>query len=1059
VQRLGRYRLLRPLGQGGAADVFAAERDRPHRPPQAVAVKVLRRGADLRREARLGGLLRHRHLVDVYEVGEDQGIAFAALELCPGGALSAHLPLPPRAVVEVGLAVCDALDYAHRELRLVHLDLKPDNLLLAADGTVKVADLGIAQAAGFEAEGRIRGTPGYMAPEQARGEAVDARADVYALGATLLELATGSRSVASGTLDWDTLDEPAPAALDAVPAWLAAVVDRCLAPDPGDRFPSMAALASALRALPADGPGLRDHLGLDPESAAPVSDGNLRAEPDAWVGREAERAALDEALAASGVVALVGPAGIGKSRLAEAAARAWCGPGRLAWWCDVSGARTLDDVVSAVAAVLGVPLGAGSVDAHATQLGHALAGRGAGLLVLDGCDRLGGACAVAARWAALGARVVLTSRTPLPVDATVLRVGPLPPSDALALLVARAAERGADVASDPGLPALAARLDGVPLALELAAGRLGVLSVAEVTERLGLSFLRSGAGGRHGTLRAALDWSWAQLPEAERAALAQLSVFAGDFAPEAALRVVDLGGAPVAPALAALVERSMVSPPHGRDGTRLRLLAGTREYAAEQLGAEAPAAEVRHGRWVAGLREALGPVGSAARLRALAADLDDVLAACRRAVDRGDAAQAVAALDTAWEVLALTGPFAPAVDLAAAVAAVPGAAGGVVERVWGAALQRSGRGAEGLAHSSAAVAAHHAAGDRAAEGVARTELGAALRDLGRADEALAELGAAWGLLREVGDRRAEGVARGELAVALRDRGRTVDALAAFEAALAAHREVGDRSSEGSTLANLANLLHERGRGAEALAHMERARSVFREVGDRRSEGIVLGNLGALHHRRGQRDEAAAWYREALEIHRALGNRRTEGVVLGNAAQLAAPEEALALYEAALAIHQEVGNRRAEADVRANLAVERWRADQPAAAQAEAEGALRVHRAVGNRRGEGTVLDLLGALHRDQGRPAEARAHHEQALALLVAVGDGAGEGLALAHLARLDARDGDRATALARLERAEALLRAAGDEDRLAVVHAARAEVLAGGCGWPERHADARPTK
>jgi len=181
MKRLGRYRLRQILGRGGVGLVYEGVLQGPGGYTKPVAVKVLHRSDEsLRREARIGGLLRHQHLVDVYEVGEDQGQWFCAMELCSGGSLSHHLPLPRRAVIEAGLQVCAALQYAHEALGLVHLDIKPENLLLA-DGIVKVADLGIARAEGFEGDGRIRGTPGHMAPEQARGGAVDARADVYAL--------------------------------------------------------------------------------------------------------------------------------------------------------------------------------------------------------------------------------------------------------------------------------------------------------------------------------------------------------------------------------------------------------------------------------------------------------------------------------------------------------------------------------------------------------------------------------------------------------------------------------------------------------------------------------------------------------------------------------------------------------------------------------------------------------------------------------------------------------------------------------------------------------------
>ena len=160
---IGRYQLGRLLGVGGAGTVYEANLVGPGGVHKPVALKVLHAGRGaLRREARIGGLLRHENLVDVYEVGEEGGRWFCAMERC-AGSLAARLPLPPRAVVEVGLEVCAALQYANAELGLVHLDIKPDNLLYSNEGVVKVADLGIAGADGFGDDGRIRGTPGYMA--------------------------------------------------------------------------------------------------------------------------------------------------------------------------------------------------------------------------------------------------------------------------------------------------------------------------------------------------------------------------------------------------------------------------------------------------------------------------------------------------------------------------------------------------------------------------------------------------------------------------------------------------------------------------------------------------------------------------------------------------------------------------------------------------------------------------------------------------------------------------------------------------------------------------------
>ena len=354
MRQLGRYVLEQVLGRGGAGSVHRALLSGPGGFSRPVALKVLHEeSGELRREARIGGLLRHQHLVDVYEIGEADGRWFCAMELCPEGSLSGHIPLPPRAVVEVGLQVCEALQYAHEELGLIHLDLKPDNLLLK-DGVVKVADLGIARARGFAADRRVRGTPGYMPPEQRAGAPLDARADIYALGVTLVVLATcalpdftrsrSDRDIAnasaptvstmypdagsdtwtgeepaepeefeeppesatpavsgSETLDWDDLTPaaPQPAAASSslevagVPAWLVPVVERCLAESPDGRWQDMAELAEALRALTPSGLGLRETIGWTPPPGPDRRrDTNLPKARDTFVGREAELAAL-----------------------------------------------------------------------------------------------------------------------------------------------------------------------------------------------------------------------------------------------------------------------------------------------------------------------------------------------------------------------------------------------------------------------------------------------------------------------------------------------------------------------------------------------------------------------------------------------------------------------------------------------------------------------------------------------------------------------------------------------------------------------------------------------
>jgi serine/threonine protein kinase len=199
----GRYRLVRPLGHGGMATVYLgrdSELDRP------IAVKLLAENiageADFRqrflREARLAARLSHPNVVSVYDAGEEAGgRPYIVMEHVDGETLADLLHergrLPADEAVGLALQACRGLEHAHAA-GLVHRDVKPQNLLLRTDGTLKIADFGIARAAestGLTQAGTILGTAAYLSPEQALGEEVTSAADVYSLGAVLYELLTG----------------------------------------------------------------------------------------------------------------------------------------------------------------------------------------------------------------------------------------------------------------------------------------------------------------------------------------------------------------------------------------------------------------------------------------------------------------------------------------------------------------------------------------------------------------------------------------------------------------------------------------------------------------------------------------------------------------------------------------------------------------------------------------------------------------------------------------------------------------------------------------------------
>jgi serine/threonine protein kinase len=225
---LGRYELLRPLARGGMAEVYLARR-RAAGVEKVLVVKRIRpeRSGDVRfldmfvKEARLSMSLAHQNIVPVFDFGRIDDQVFLAMERVEGKDLSSCLTragerrLPPLLAAFIAAECCQALDYAHRRkspegvaLGIVHRDVTPRNVLLSWSGEVKLTDFGIASLAG-DSTSQLIGTPAYLAPEQARGEQVDARADVYAVGLVLREALTGERARPGG--DREALIEAAKA--------------------------------------------------------------------------------------------------------------------------------------------------------------------------------------------------------------------------------------------------------------------------------------------------------------------------------------------------------------------------------------------------------------------------------------------------------------------------------------------------------------------------------------------------------------------------------------------------------------------------------------------------------------------------------------------------------------------------------------------------------------------------------------------------------------------------------------------------------------------------------
>ena len=269
VQRIGRYELLDELGRGAMGIVYRA---RDTQIGRIVALKIiLTKNASaaesehyrqrFQREAQAAGRLSHPGIVTLHDIAEDeQGQPYIVMEFIEGRPLNALLAPPAQVpldrLLEIAIQVAHALDFAHRS-GVIHRDIKPENIMVMHDGRAKITDFGIAKLAGADLtqEGTSLGTPSYMSPEQFHGKPVDARSDLFSLGAVIYWMCTGQKPFPGEsvtTITFQVLFQPTARAHElkpGLPPDLDRILARCLAKDPADRYASCADLAADLVAL------------------------------------------------------------------------------------------------------------------------------------------------------------------------------------------------------------------------------------------------------------------------------------------------------------------------------------------------------------------------------------------------------------------------------------------------------------------------------------------------------------------------------------------------------------------------------------------------------------------------------------------------------------------------------------------------------------------------------------------------------------------------------------------------------------------------------------------
>ena len=676
----------------------------------------------------------------------------------------------------------------------------------------------------------------------------------------------------------------------------------------------------------------------------------LPAEPEDFFGRERALEALSGLLGEPGVVTLLGVGGIGKTRFALRTA--WSQLGRFrggVWFCDLSEARTLDGVLSVVARALGVPLAqADPLD----QLGYALYARGRCLLVLDNLEQITQPAREAlTRWRARApeATFLLTSRVRLELDGE--RVLPLEPLDTeragLALFAARYGSANPDfeltARNRSQVVSIVRTLDGLPLALELAAARglpLEALS-SQLSARFGA--LSGVSGDRESTLVTAIDWSWGLLEGWEQSALAQLSVFVGGFTLEAAEAVLDLDAFEEAPwpedAVQSLIDKSLlrtwtvtgladradIEEPYFGMFVSIHQYAQSKLRTPHTFPGSGPDAErdawTRHGQHFALLGEphaldALhGPQGIQLARRNRQ-ELDNLTAATRRAIDRDDpdcAAQAGAA--AAW-TLRQVGPYDVGVALVRQVrnlttlSPVERARLLLLEGELQIAFPRLDE-AERCFEQAEAVAVEAAAPGLALE--AASERIAILARRGQYEETLAEMGAVLEQARAMGHRRAESNALNIIGLTHTLRSEKELSERHLKAGLALEEAHGNAQTTRRFLVNLGFLYVERSRFMDAEPYFLAALESFNQEETFASEAGVHEHMARVRRYQGRMDEAMGHLEAGLTVARRLGARGMEAVILSNLSHLHGDmgdaHAAIQVIDQSLSIHREAGNRR------------------------------------------------------------------------------------------------------------------------------------------------------
>jgi predicted ATPase/class 3 adenylate cyclase/Tfp pilus assembly protein PilF len=749
---------------------------------------------------------------------------------------------------------------------------------------------------------------------------------------------------------------------------------------------------------------------LPPLRSLSTHPNNLPQQLTSFIGREKDIADVKALMDASRLVTLTGSGGCGKTRLAlQVAADALETYPDGTWLVELAALADPALVTQTVAKELGLK------DARGKSLEQSLVEHLATkrtLLVLDNAEHLLAECATLAdtllrRCARVS--LLVSSREGLAIagEAT-YRVPSLPMPDprrdtapasverheATRLFVERVRLHTPDFAvtaqNAVTLASICSRLDGIPLALELAAARVRAMSVEELNRRLDQRFRLLSGGSRTAlprqqTLRSLIDWSYDLLNATEQTLLCRLAIFAGGWTLDAAERVCSGDGvddAAVLDLLTSLVDKSLVQADgEGGAATRYRLLETVRQYARDRLLERGDGARWRdrHLAYFVALAEAAEPelarAGQRAQLDALDTEHDNLRAALTWAAsDGGDITLGTRLASALWSFWFVRGYLG-----------------------------------EGRAWLSALIQALPADASTALRARALLALGTLVRQQGEYAAAREIYVQSMDLARTRGDARAAASAQSNIALVDFHLGDYAGARQLVEATIAEQRGLGDAPGLAVSLNSHGMVLVDQGEYALGRAAYEESLAIRRRLGDTHGVAQLLNNLAIVAIHQDDFTRARALYEEGLVLRRQLGDKRGIALTLNNMAEAAAQQgdhSGTRLFEEALAAFRELGDQRGIALALINLGAAAMERGDDGQAASMFEESLAVHRASGDRQGVALSLNGLGLVALQSNDGAAARARFVESLAIVRELGDRRAIAEALEGVAAATARLG-----------------------------------------------------